>query len=80
MWLPYFLYMMDIKKYIAEQFLGNTYHFKCDCLMALDITGVVLDYSLTEHEIILHISLIDEEEKIVKLGLNHPNLTIEEVI
>lgn len=47
--------------------------------MALDITGVVLDYETTQHEIILHISLISEEEKIVKLGLNHPNLTIEEV-
>ena len=72
--------MQPIKDYMAEQFLSNTYHFKCDCLMALDITGVVLDYTTTNHEIILHISLIDEEEKIVKLGLNHPNLTIEEVI
>lgn len=72
--------MKSIKNYIAEQFLGNTYHFKCNCLMALDITGVVLDYTTTDHEIILHISLIGAEEKIVKLGLNHPNLTIEEVV
>lgn len=72
--------MQRIKDYIAEQFLGNTYRFKCDCLLALDIRGCVLDYETTDHEIILHISLISEEEKIVKLGLNHPNLTIEEIV
>lgn len=72
--------MKPIKDYIAEQFLGRTYHFKCDCLLALDIIGTVLDYTTTDHEIILHVSLISEKEKIVKLGLNHPNLTIEEVV
>lgn len=71
--------MKPIKNYIAEQFVGNSYHFKCDCLMALDIKGCVLDYETTQHEIILHVSLISEQEKIVKLGLNHPNLTIEEL-
>lgn len=72
--------MQPIKDYIAERFLGNTYHFKCDCLLALDIKGTVLDYSVADHEIILHVSLISEEEKIVKVGLNHPNLTIEEIV
>ena len=71
--------MKPIKDHIAEQFLGGAYHFKCDCLMALDITGVVLDYTTTKHEIILHI-VPEGTEKIVKIGLNHPNLTIEEVV
>ena len=68
--------MEDIKTYIAKQFVGGTYHFKCDCLMALDITGTVLDYTIEPHEIILHIGV---DKKIVKLGLNHPNLTIKEL-
>ena len=71
--------MKPIKDYMAEQFIGNTYHFRCDCLMALDITGVVLDYTTTDHEIVLHIAPVGIK-KIVKLGLNHPNLTIEEVV
>ena len=72
--------MKPIKEYIAEQFLRRTHNFKCDYLLALDIVGTVLDYTTTDHEIILHVLLISEKEKIVKLGLNHPNLTIEEVV
>lgn len=68
--------MKPIYDYIAEQFLGNTYHFKCDCLMALDFVGQVVDHSMSGQELILH---VQTDKKIVKLGLNHPNLTIEQL-
>lgn len=44
--------------------------------MPLDFVGQVVDWSLSGQEIILHIST---GKKIVKLGINHPNLTIEEL-
>lgn len=68
--------MKNIHDYIAEQFIGNTYHFKCDCLMPLDFIGRVVDWSLAGQEILLH---IDTAKKIIKLGINHPNLTIEKL-
>lgn len=67
--------MIPIKQYIADQFLGNTYHFKCDCLLALDIEGEVVDWSESSGEIILYIMY---NGKSVPIGLNHPNLKIEQ--
>lgn len=55
---------------------GHTYHFMCDCVMHLDVTGTVVDWSISGQEVILH---VDVDQKIVKIGLNHPHLTIEEV-
>lgn len=66
--------MIEVRKYIAEQFKGNRYHFKCDCLLAFDIVGKVVDYILEKDEIVLMVSV---ENKIIKIGLNHPNLKIE---
>lgn len=68
--------MIEIKKYIAEQFKGNTYHFKCDCVLALDLKGTVVDYELSGEEIILIVSV---DHKILKVGINHPNLKIKKL-
>lgn len=73
----YFIYMIPVHEYIAQLFIGHTFRFKCDCLMALDITGRVVDWEEHSTEIVL---LVDVDKKIVKIGLNHPTLTIEKVL
>lgn len=67
--------MILIKQYIGEQFKNNTYHFKCDCLVQLDFIGRVLDYEIQD-EIVL---LIESNNKIIRLGLNHPSLMVEKL-
>jgi hypothetical protein len=68
--------MKTIQEYIGSMMFGHTYHFMCDCVMHLDVTGTVVDWSISGQEVILH---VDVDQKIVKIGLNHPHLTIEEV-
>lgn len=68
--------MIPIKQYIAEQFINNTYHFLCDCLIPLDITGTVKDYNINNSEIILIVSV---NNKLIHIGLNTPSLHIERV-
>lgn len=65
-----------IKKYIGNLFIGKSYHFKCDCVIPLDITGTVVDYEISNNEIIL---LVQHNSKIIHIGLNAPSLLIEEV-
>lgn len=68
--------MIAIKEYIARQFISNTYRFKCDCLVPLDINGVVKDYKISGNEIVL---LVESQSRLLHIGLNTPNLYIEEL-
>ena len=68
--------MIPVKQYIAEQFINKTFRFKCDCLVPLDIVGLVKDYNISNSEIIL---LVSVNNKIIHIGLNTPSLHIEEV-
>ena len=68
--------MIAVKEYIAKQFLNDTYHFKCDCIVPLDIVGVVKDYEISGNEIVL---LVESRSKLLQIGLNTPNLFIEEL-
>lgn len=68
--------MIPIKQYIAEQFIKNTYHFTCDCLIPLDVIGTVKDYNISNNEIVLIVSV---NNKIIHIGLNTPSLYIEQV-
>lgn len=68
--------MIPIKHYIAKQFMGNTYHFKCDCIMPIDVVGTVVDYEISGYEIILSVST---DKKIIHIGLNTSSLTVEDV-
>ena len=68
--------MTPIKQYIANMFIGKTFHFKCDCLIPIDIVGTVCDTNITQYEIIL---LVNSNNKIIHIGLNTPSLTIEDV-
>ena len=66
--------MKPIKNYIAEQFLNNTYHFICDCIVPLDVIGTVKDYEITGNEIVLIVSV---SNRIFHIGLNTSSLQIE---
>lgn len=64
---------MNIKDYIAKQLLNETFHFKCNCLVKFDIIGKVVDYEIVNNEIIF---IINSNNKMIKIGENHPNLEI----
>lgn len=66
--------MIPIKQYMAEQMVGKTFHFKCDCLMSLDIIGRIVDYEITETETIF---TVDVKGKLIPIGTNHPKLSVE---
>jgi len=68
--------MKPIYNYIGDLMVGNTYHFKCDCLMALDVVGKVLGYTVHGSEMLLD---VDVSGRLIQIGTNHPNLEIEEV-
>jgi hypothetical protein len=40
------------------------------------VEGEVVDWSMSGQELILHVQV---QQKIVKIGLNHPHLTIEKL-
>jgi hypothetical protein len=68
--------MTPIKQYIANMFIGKTFHFKCDCLIPIDVIGTVCDTNITQYEVVL---LVNSNNKIIHIGLNTPSLTIEDV-
>jgi hypothetical protein len=66
--------MTPIKNYIGDQFLNKTYHFVCDCIIPLDVIGVVKDYEIIGHEIVLTVLT---NEKLIHIGLNTSSLQIK---
>ena len=69
--------MISIKQYIANMFVGKSFHFKCDCLMPIDVTGNVVDTDISRSEIVL---IVNVNNKLIHIGLNTPSLMIEECI
>jgi hypothetical protein len=70
--------MTPIKDYIAQQFIGKKFHFKCDCLFKMDFIGIPKGYILHGDEILLQIEPEDKPGKIIEIGTNHPHMNIEE--
>lgn len=68
--------MIPAKDYIAKLFINKTIHVKCDCLLPIDVTGIVVDYEIMGNEIVLCLS---SNGKIIRIGLNTPSLQIEEL-
>lgn len=64
---------MNIKDYLAKQLLNETFRFKCNCLVSFDIIGKVVDYEIVNNEIVF---IINSNNKMIKIGENHPNLEI----
>ena len=69
--------MLPIKTYIAEGLVGKRMHFKCDCLLNIDVVGVVKGWSVYQNEILWDI--YTDNGKTIKIGENHPNMNIEEL-
>ena len=65
--------MIPIKQYIAQQMIGQTFRFKCECLMPFDVVGRIIDYEIAESEIIF---TVDVKGKLMQIGTNHPKLYI----
>ena len=70
--------MIPVKEYIAKQFINNTYHFTCNCIVPIDVTGVVKDYTIAHNEIILLVA-VNDRSKLVRIGLNASSLQIEPI-
>lgn len=66
--------MIPIKQYIAETFINKKFHFICDCLIPINVKGIVKDYKIANNEIILYVLI--NNNKIVQIGLNTPSLQI----
>ena len=62
------------KDYIGKSLKDHKLRFKCDCLVPLDVIGVIKDYEIISGEIIF---IVDVNGKIIKIGENHPNLYAE---
>lgn len=69
--------MTPIKTYIADTLVGKRLHFKCDCLLNIDVFGTVKGWSLYQGEIIWDICT--DNGRIIKIGENHPNMFIDEL-
>lgn len=69
--------MISVKEYIAKQFINKQIHVKCDCLLPIDVSGVVCDYEIVGNEIVLYIKMTNN--KIIHIGLNTPSLQIEDL-
>ena len=68
--------MIPIKEFIGKMFIGKSFHFMCDCIIPINITGTVKDFEISNNEVIL---LVSHADKILHIGLNTPSLTVEEV-
>ncbi len=68
--------MTPIRQHMAQQLVGQTLHFKCECILGIDVTGKVVDYELTKDETIF---IVSSNGKLIKIGSNHPNMEVEPV-
>ena len=67
--------MTPIKTHLAETIVGKQVHFRCDCVLNIDVVGVVKGWSLYQNEILWDVLL--DSGKLIKIGENHPNMNIE---
>ncbi len=66
--------MVGYKDYIKQQFVGKRVRFMSDCIIKIDVTGVVVDTEQSGSEIMF---LVDTGSRIVKIGENTSKLQIE---
>lgn len=67
--------LQSYKEYIMNQFNGKAVHFKCDCLIGLDVKGTVVFSEIISNEIIYTIQT--NQGKQIKIGENTPGLKVE---
>lgn len=67
--------MTSFYDYVAKQLVGKKVHFKCNCIVGLDITGVCVSYEIVKTEIVFIVET--KNGKHIRVGSNTPNLQIE---
>lgn len=68
--------MIPFKKYIAQQLVGQTLRFKCECIFAMDIIGSVEDVEIKNDEFLYTVNC---NGKLITIGSNYPNMEIEQI-
>ena len=66
--------MVSYKDFIKSQFIGKKVRFTSDCIVKIDIEGIVIGTEQSGSEILY---LVDTGKKIVKIGENTSKLKIE---
>ena len=64
------------KEYIAQQMVGKSFHFVCDCVFPMDFIGTIKGYDASGSEIIFK---VEAGNKMINIGENHPKLKITPV-
>ena len=59
---------------MAEQLIGTSLHFKCDCVFPMDIDGIIKDYEIIDGEIIFKVLV---GNKMISIGENHPKMMVK---
>ena len=68
--------MENFKDFVAKKMIGEKLRFKCNCLLQFDINGEIIDYTIDRDEIIYTVKV---DDKITKIGENHPNMEVEPI-
>ncbi len=63
----------SLKDYIAKQMIGKRLHFKCDCIVSMDVEGDIKDYIINNNEIVF---IVQVGNKLIKIGENHPKMKV----
>ena len=66
--------MVPFLQYIGDSIKGKVVHFKCNCIVPLDITGKCTGYTILGNEVVFDVCV---GTKTIKVGSNTPKLTIE---
>lgn len=71
------MFKTDTKHLLGDVMLNKKVHCYCNCLVNLDIVGIIIDYSIENNmETIFHVKLLDKD-KIIKIGSFHPGMKID---
>ena len=65
-----------LKDHLAKLMLGKRFHFRCDCIVSMDLNGTVKDYEIVGNEIIF---IVESDGKLIKIGENHPSMKISRI-
>ena len=57
--------------------VGKRLNFKCSCTLPFDVIGIIKGFEISSNEIIFDVEV---NGKIMKIGENHPKLTVTEVL
>lgn len=65
---------MEYKQYIGNLLKNKKVRFYCNCIIKLDIEGIITDFYITNNEVIY---IIETNRGPIKIGENTPDLHID---